>query len=143
MYSWLFIDPSEHHHTTQTSKFNCFFNTVNTAIRLKGGDLRILLELFLFDFVAILKMNFLKPTLFSFGYDYHALACMVASQLNHQIILLLKHPLTHYWTSPLNLPYLHSAKQHMGKGWRISTELLVSVPQTHPSQILVFSFQAA
>ena len=26
---------------------------------------------------------------------------MVASQLNHQIILLLKRPLTHYWTSPL------------------------------------------
>ena len=28
---------------------------------------------------------------------------MVASQLNHKIILLLKRPLTHYWTSPLML----------------------------------------
>ena len=27
---------------------------------------------------------------------------MVASKLNHQIILLLKRPLTHHWTSPLN-----------------------------------------
>ena len=26
---------------------------------------------------------------------------MVAFQLNDQNILLLKHPLTHYWTSPL------------------------------------------
>ena len=26
---------------------------------------------------------------------------MVASELNHQIIVLLKRPLTHYWTSPL------------------------------------------
>ena len=30
---------------------------------------------------------------------------MVASQLNHQIILLLEHPLTHYWTSPFNNQY--------------------------------------
>ena len=28
---------------------------------------------------------------------------MVASQLNYQIILLLKRPLTHYWTSPLTI----------------------------------------
>ena len=48
------------------------------------------------------KLTFVKPTLFSFGYDYYASTRMVASQLNHQIILLLKHPLTHYWTSPLN-----------------------------------------
>ena len=46
-------------------------------------------------------MHFVKPTLFSFGYDYYSSARMVAPQLNHQIILLLKHPLTHYWTSPL------------------------------------------
>ena len=26
---------------------------------------------------------------------------MVASELNHQIVLLLKRPLTHYWSSPL------------------------------------------
>ena len=30
-------------------------------------------------------------------------ARMVASQLNHQINLLLKRPLTHYWTSPLKV----------------------------------------
>ena len=29
---------------------------------------------------------------------------MVASQLNQQIILLLKRPLTHYWTPPPPLP---------------------------------------
>ena len=33
---------------------------------------------------------FVKSTLFSFGYEYYAPARMVASQLNHQIILLLK-----------------------------------------------------
>ena len=26
---------------------------------------------------------------------------MIISQLNHQIILLLKRPVTHYWMSPL------------------------------------------
>ena len=36
------------------------------------------------------KLNFLKPTSFSFVYDYYASARMVASQLNRQIILLLK-----------------------------------------------------
>ena len=40
-------------------------------------------------------MNLLKPTLFSFGCGYYALARMVASQLIRQIILLLKRPLTH------------------------------------------------
>ena len=48
-----------------------------------------------FHFTAIFTQNFLKPTLFSFGY-YYASARIVASQLNHQIILLLKRPLTHY-----------------------------------------------
>ena len=53
-------------------------------------------------FYSHFKLNFVKPTLFSFGYDYlNAPACMVASQLNHQIILLLKCPLTHYWISLL------------------------------------------
>ena len=46
---------------------------------------------FSFDFTAALfKLNFLKPPLFSFGYDYYASAHMVASQLNHQVILLLQ-----------------------------------------------------
>ena len=66
---------------------------VNFVIRL---DLRVLLELSLFDFVAILKLNFVKPTLVPYGYDYYAPARMVASQLNQKIIFLLKRPLTHY-----------------------------------------------
>ena len=33
---------------------------------------------FSFDFTAIFKLNFLKPILFSFGYDYYASARMVA-----------------------------------------------------------------
>ena len=57
---------------------------------------------FSFEFTTIFKLHFLKPTLFSFGYDYHALVRMVASQLNYQIILLLKRPLiTHYTAPPL------------------------------------------
>ena len=52
-------------------------------------------QTFSFDFTAIFKPNFLKPTLFSFGFDY-ASACMVTSQLKEQINLLLKCPLTHY-----------------------------------------------
>ena len=47
------------------------------------------------DFTAIFKLNFLKPTSFLFGYDYHTSARMVAPQINHQIILLLGHPITH------------------------------------------------
>ena len=50
---------------------------------------------FSFDFTAILKLKFFKPTLFPFDDDYYASAHMVAFQLNGQIILLLKHPLTH------------------------------------------------
>ena len=30
LYSWLFIDPSEHHHITQTSKFNSVLNRAST-----------------------------------------------------------------------------------------------------------------
>ena len=45
---------------------------------------------FLFWFYSHFKLNFLKPTSFSFGYDYYASARMVASQLNRQIIVLLK-----------------------------------------------------
>ena len=41
-------------------------------------------------------VNFGHPTLFSLGYDYYAEIRMVAPQLNRQIILLLKRPLTHY-----------------------------------------------
>ena len=37
---------------------------------------------FSFDITAISKLNFLKPTSFSFGYDYHASARMIASRLN-------------------------------------------------------------
>ena len=33
---------------------------------------------FCFLFTAIFKLNFLKPTSFSFGYDYYAPARMVA-----------------------------------------------------------------
>ena len=76
---------------------------VNNGVfsRLKRED-RVLLELSHFDIVAILNWIVI-PTLFSFGYNYYAPTRMVASQLNHQIILLLKRPLTHYWTSPLRL----------------------------------------
>ena len=74
---------------------------VNSVIRLKRRDPHVLLEVSLFEFVVILNWNMSNPTLFSIGYDYYASARMVASQLNHQIILLLKCPLTHYWTSPL------------------------------------------
>ena len=47
-----------------------------------------------------LNLNFLKPILFSFGYDCYASADMVAFQLNRQIVLR-KRPLTHFWSSPL------------------------------------------
>ena len=66
------------------------------AIRLKSEDPRVYL-----DFAATFKLKFLKPTLFSFGYDCYASVGMVASQLNSQIILLLKRPLT----TLLNLPF--------------------------------------
>ena len=32
LHSWLFIDPSEHHYTTQTSKFNKFLNRSSTML---------------------------------------------------------------------------------------------------------------
>ena len=32
LHSWLFIDPSEHHYTTQTSKFNNFLNRSSTML---------------------------------------------------------------------------------------------------------------
>ena len=32
LYSWLFIDPSENHYTTQTSKFNNLLNQVSTVL---------------------------------------------------------------------------------------------------------------
>ena len=73
-------------------------------IRLKCRDPRILLELFLVDFVAILNgilSNQLYFHLVMITCRYHASTRMVASKLNHQIILLLKRPLTHYWTAPL------------------------------------------
>ena len=52
---------------------------------------------------VLVKLNFLKPTSFSFGYDYYASASMVASQfhVNCQIIQLLKCPVTYYWSFPL------------------------------------------
>ena len=75
---------------------------VNFVIRLKHGDPRVLLELTLFDFVAILNWIWQTNFIYSSGYDNYASARMVASQLNHHIILVLKRPLTHYWTSPLS-----------------------------------------
>ena len=59
-------------------------------------------------FTAIFQLNFLKPTSFHFGYDYYASVRMVASQLNHKIILLLKRPLTHNWSSSLIRTQLES-----------------------------------
>ena len=96
--------------------------TVNFVIRLKCGDPHVLLKLSLLDFVAILNRIFVKPTLFSLGYDYYASTRMVASQLNHQIILLLKRPLTHYWTSPLmkNLLKMNDSSFLSGKSQIIS-----------------------
>ena len=35
LHSWLFIDPSEHHYTTQTSKFNNFSNRSSTMLKGK------------------------------------------------------------------------------------------------------------
>ena len=68
-------------------------------------DFWCLFKLFLLDFVAILKVTFVKPVLFfTWLQFYYAPARMVVSQLNHQIILVLKRPLTHYWTFPLSLP---------------------------------------
>ena len=32
LYSWLFMDPSEHHHTKQISKFNLFWNQSTTML---------------------------------------------------------------------------------------------------------------
>ena len=32
LYSWLFVDPSGHHYTTQTSKFNNFWNRSSTML---------------------------------------------------------------------------------------------------------------
>ena len=32
MYSWLLIDPSEQHYTTQTSKFDKFLNQASTML---------------------------------------------------------------------------------------------------------------
>ena len=52
-------------------------------------------RIFSFWFCSHFTLNFVKPTLFSFGYDYYSSARMVAPQFNHQITLLLKCPLTH------------------------------------------------
>ena len=59
-----------------------------------------------FSFFVVAILNWI----FSNQLDFHLImnimqyvpARMVASQLNHQIILLLKLPLVHYWTSPLS-----------------------------------------
>ena len=53
---------------------------------------------FSFDFTAI---NWIFSNQLYVYLIYHALAHMVTSQLNCQIILLLKRPLTHSWSSPL------------------------------------------
>ena len=62
---------------------------------IKWRGSRLFTLTFSFDFAAIFKLNFLKPTVFSFGYDYYASACMAISKLNHHIILLMKRPLSH------------------------------------------------
>ena len=62
--------------------------TVNFAIRLNVEDPPVFLELSLLIFAAIFKLNFLKPNLFSFGYEYYVSDRMVASQLNRQIFIL-------------------------------------------------------
>ena len=65
---------------------------------------------FSFNFTAIFKLNFLKPELFIFIrfwlLIHHALARMVASQLNHQIILLLKLPQTKELEAPCSNPLI-------------------------------------
>ena len=58
---------------------------VHFAIR--RGDPCDFTQRYPFDSAAIFKLNFLKPTLFSFGYDYDASARMVAPQLDRQIVL--------------------------------------------------------
>ena len=58
---------------------------VNFVINLKWGDPHILLELFLFDFVAILNWILSNQINFHlFMIIIHSKACIVASQLNHQ-----------------------------------------------------------
>ena len=56
---------------------------VNFVIRLKRGDIHVLLKLSLFDFGAILYWILSNKFYFSFGYDCYASARMIASQLNH------------------------------------------------------------
>ena len=63
------------------------------------------MQTFSFDFTTIF-FSFFKPPLFAFGYDYYASARMVASHLNHQIILLLKRPSN----PPLILPFKFQTK---------------------------------
>ena len=45
-------------------------------------------------YLSIKSNDNINRLIFIYGYDYYASARMVASQLNHQIILLLMHPLT-------------------------------------------------
>ena len=56
---------------------------------------------FLFFICSHFELDFIKPTLFSFGYEYYASAHMVKSQLNHQNYFIAEAP-----SNPLlNLPF--------------------------------------
>ena len=80
--------------------------TDHFVIRLKLGEPQALLKLSLFGFVAILNLILSNQLYFHLVMIIINQLCMVAPQLNHQIILLLKRPLTHYWTSPLSVKYI-------------------------------------
>ena len=69
---------------------------INVVILLKRGYL----EIFIFDVVAILNWIVSNQLyLHLILIIMHQLARLLSS-FNHQIILLLKRPLTQYWTSP-------------------------------------------
>ena len=82
---------------------------VNFVILLKCGNLRVLLELPLLKlFCSHFKLNFVKPTLFSFGYDYYWLLLCTSSHgcfpVKSPKYFIAEAPsFTHYWTSPLTL----------------------------------------
>ena len=76
---------------------------------------------FLFWFYSRVYTEISQTNLFSFSYDYNALARMVASQLYRQIILLLKRLLTHFWSCPL-MPV-----DIMENEWKLLSRLLFEI----------------
>ena len=64
-----------------------------------GGGHHLLFEVLILQ--PFFNWIFWNLLYFLFGYDHYASARMVASQLNRNIISLLKRPLTHYWSTPL------------------------------------------